>query len=169
MVEAEGLTVEAAGTRVTVAREGVPPTLLWDLARAAHEAVMVVEPARNDYSSHPIPIGGMNSQKPASNAERLREVARGVLADGRVHERREIARAARRRGLNPAGLTQALSGHFEDGTSMDGRPTYRDPLVPSPYRDPRSVSDDEKPDWLRNHPPAHESGEAEVIAANGSR
>jgi hypothetical protein len=169
MVEAEGLTVEAAGTRVTVVQEGASPALLWDLARAAYEAVVAVEPARNDYSSHPIPIEGMNSQKPVSNAERLREVAREVLADGRVHERREIARVARSRELNPAGLTQALSGHFEDGTSMDGRPTYRDPSVPSPYRDPRSVSDDEKPGWLRNHPPAHEPGEAEVIAANGSR
>jgi hypothetical protein len=165
-VAIEGLTVEAAGTRVTVTREGATRALLWSLARAAFEAV---EAARNDYSSHPNPRGEMNSRKSGSNAERLREVAREVLADGRVHERREIARAARERGLNPAGLRQALSGHFEDGTSMDGRPTYRDPSVPSPYRDPRSVSDDEKPEWLRDHPPAHEPGEAEVVAANGSR
>jgi hypothetical protein len=88
-----------------------------------------------------------------------------VLADGRVHERREISKAVRAEGLDPQPLTKALEGHFERGTNMDGRPTYRDAAVPSPYRDPRGLSDEEKPVWLRHHPPAHEDGDLETFGA----
>lgn len=60
-----------------------------------------------------------------SQAAQLRDVARRVLADGRPHERREIAKAIRDAGLKAANLDGALKGHFERAMNVMGRPTYR--------------------------------------------
>jgi hypothetical protein len=161
-VEAGRLTVEADGIKVTV--EAADSTDLW-------AALSAVIPRPVEFSS--FPLRGKEEENSSARTEaknpvaktkveRLRQVAKKVLADGRVHERREISKAAREAGLDPQPLTKALEGHFERGMNVDGRPTYRDPSVASPYVDPRA---DEKPGWLPATGPAHEDGDLEVIEA----
>jgi hypothetical protein len=48
-----------------------------------------------------------------SKAERVREIARGILSDGEPHRRKEIVQAVRAAGLDPQSLTVQLNGHFE--------------------------------------------------------
>lgn len=157
--------VRADGWRVAV--EIGPEVDIWQVLKAAAEAIRGL-PGGSSYS----PTYGAiktTSPRPGTKTARIREIARQILADGHVHERREIAKAVREAGLDPQPLTKILDELFERGTNMDGRPTYRDTSVPSPYVDPRSVPDDEKPPWLRDHPPAHEAGDLERIdAANGT-
>jgi hypothetical protein len=163
------LTVDAGGVQVTVRTvDGID---IWCAARAAFEAATRCS---EDYSSslhtwsddETSEAPTDDSRSTATKADQLRLIARGVLSDGRVHERREISKACREAGLDPQPLTKALEGHFERGTNMDGRPTYRDTSVPSPYLDPRTVPEEEKPEWLRNHAPAHEDGDLELIEAS---
>jgi hypothetical protein len=166
-VEAEvnELAVEAAGLRVTV--RVASGTNVWQVTRAAFEAA---KQCSGNNSS--LPLQGSDDElftaprDGSTKLDQIRDIARLVLADGRVHERREIARAVRKAGLDPNPLNKALDGHFERGTNMDRRPTYRDATVPSPYVDPRTVPEDEKPVALRNRPPAHEPGDVELIEAH---
>jgi hypothetical protein len=165
------LSVELDGLRLTL--EGEPDSANWATLRASIDAAIEESSGLREQSLSSPPMGDdeSNRSRPddgSSKAARMREIAGRVLADGRVHERREISKAVRAEGLDPQPLTKALDGHFERGTNMDGRPTYRDTSVPSPYKDPRAVPDDKKPAWLRNHAPAYEDGELERIAAAGN-
>jgi hypothetical protein len=165
------LSVEFDGLRLAL--DGEPDALVWAAAQAAFNTAARESARLRGQSLSSPPIGDDESNRPRPNGggkktARMREIARQVLADGRVHERREITKAVREAGLDPQPLTKVLSGHFERGTNMDGRPTYRDTTVPSPYVDPRTVPDDKKPAWLRNHAPAHEDGDLERIAAAGN-
>ena len=72
------------------------------------------------------------------------------MADGKVHERREIAKAVRAAGLDPQIIGRACDSTFEKDTNVKGRPVYRDPNVPSGYTDRPSVPDSHKPGWMRN-------------------
>jgi hypothetical protein len=83
-----------------------------------------------------------------STADRIRQIARELLADGHPHERREISAAVRKVGLGVGYLDGALKSHFERGENVLGRPTYRDPTVDPPQRrgtKPRWVKQAEKP------------------------
>ena len=148
MVEAAQLTVSTLGVRVTVVDEGGGADALLAVAKA------VLRGAENNYSPHASlnEESSRSGQKCRKNKDRsstasVREIATRILADGCVHERREIAKAARDAGI-PQKTVNQMSGlldrHFEKGTNVDGRPTYRDPSVPSPYTDPRSVPEGEK-------------------------
>ena len=109
--------------------------------------------------------GGKNGRAKSSTNARVREIAETVLADGRVHERREIGAAVKAAGLPPTAVIGALRNRYQEGHNVDGRPTYCDASVASPYLDPREVADADKPNWMRNHGAAHEPGDAETIAA----
>ncbi len=88
-----------------------------------------------------------------SKADQVRDIAQEVLADGRVHERREIAKAARAHGLDAHLINSALEGRFEKDVNSLGRPTYRDRSVASGYNT-ESPPDDAKPEWMRDRQPA---------------
>ena len=94
-----------------------------------------------------------------SNSERARRVVAGVLADGRPHERRELARAVRDAGISSQGLDGALrrGGRFERDYNVAGRPVYRDPSVPPPPLAPL-IPDSEKPEWMRTPPARNGAG-----------
>jgi hypothetical protein len=61
-----------------------------------------------------------------SKAERLRDIARGVLSDGEPHKRKEIVQAVRAAGLDPQPLTAQLNGHFER-VEREGEVFYEEP------------------------------------------
>jgi hypothetical protein len=146
------LTVQGGGLSVTVsAPEGAD---IWGAARAAFQGARAAIGDEKGFSSRPILKGRRNSL-----AERLRTVAHEVLADGRVHERREIAKAARAAGLNPAGLTQALRTveELEQSENAHGRCTYRDRSVPSPYASSQ-ILDGERPEWMQPLEPLAQNG-----------
>ena len=160
------MDVEVRVNGLRVAVEIGPEVDVWQALKAATEAIRGL-PGGSSYS----PTYGAiktTSPRPGTKTARIQEIARRILADGHVHERREISKAVRAEGLDPQPLTKILDGHFERGTNMDGRPTYRDTSVPSPYVDPRTVPEDEKPAWLRNHLPVHEDGDLELIEAAGN-
>jgi hypothetical protein len=117
------LTIESEALRITVrAAEGDA----WAALRAAFDAATAALNASPQPFSPPIHIGGENSRGSAS--ERIREIAAGMLADGRSRERREIAKAIRDAGLKTEGLDQALKRdkRFERDHNVMGRPIYRD-------------------------------------------
>jgi hypothetical protein len=140
------LTVETPALRVTVA---APREAAWKALRAAVEAVEGVVPPSVYIEGGTTPPGpGQHTM-----AGRIREIAREILADGRVHERREISKAVREAGIPAGGLDSALSSCFEKGANVKGRPTYRDRGVPSGYST-KPIPDDEKPQWMRDPAPA---------------
>jgi transposase InsO family protein len=118
------LTVESNGMRITL--ETSREADLWEAAKAAFNAVL--EPKSPSSSN-----AHVEEKKEGSKADRVRRIAKGILSDGKAHERREISRAVREAGLNPQTLTKTLEGHFERGENAIGRPTYRDRTVPSGY------------------------------------
>jgi hypothetical protein len=163
------LTIQGDGLKVSISVTNGGD--VWQVTRAAFDGALNAcqAPRPENFLLPSIRKEEENLRAEArrvTKTDQIRAVARGLLSDGRVHERREISKACRDAGLDPQPLTKALEGHFERGANMDGRPTYRDTTVPSPYLDPRSVPEDEKPAWLRNHPPAHEDGDLELIEAS---
>jgi hypothetical protein len=116
------LSVGEPGLQVTVRCAGD----VWPLVRAAFEAA---RQAKNNTSFPPIERNeGLFSGR--SKADQIRDVARRVLADGRLHRRREISKAVRDAGLNPNPLTKVLEGCFERAENADGV-FYRDPKAAS--------------------------------------
>ena len=163
------LTLEAHGVRLTATDMGGGTEALFTAARGAFEAL---DPSSPSSSPPPLPTyGGGDGDRGRSPTEKALRAARRLLADGRVHERREIAKAVRDAGVAQRTVNQLsalLDRHFEKGKNVDGRPTYRDPSVPSGYATPPPVPDDEKPAWMRPHPPTHDPGDEELLAANGA-
>jgi hypothetical protein len=88
-------------------------------AKAAYEAALE---AAGETSLHALRIGSEVSSSPprGSIAARVRTIAAGVLADGKLHKRREIVAAVRAAGLDPQPLTQQLKGHFTRVEQPDG-------------------------------------------------
>jgi hypothetical protein len=151
------LTVEAGGVRVVIA--AADDVDIWVVARGALEHVIR---APKEFSSSLYREEEENSEaasdkaeKRLSAADQIRAIAYTLLADGRVHERAEIARLARERGLDPRNVAYALKGHFEETKSESGRVCYRDP-----------VADPDEPEWMRRW---NEDQIAAVVAANGGK
>ena len=153
------LTVEAGGLRVTVAADGVD---LWRTTRAAFEAAenICCSPACKTTTNVRRPARATHRPK-GSKAERVRQIAQELLADGKIHERREISKAVRDEGLSGHLVNSALDGHFEKGHNSLGRPTYRDRSVPSGYNT-ESPADSDKPAWMRDRVPAEPKPPAAV-------
>jgi hypothetical protein len=98
-----------------------------------------------------------------SKAAALREMARRILADGKAHERREIANAARAAGLDSRYVVSALRcPEFEKSVNAAGRPTYRIRKAPT------VVPDAAKPAYMRDHPPAALGEIAKLGALRGN-
>jgi hypothetical protein len=131
------------------------------LFAAANAALGVLRVAAKQPPPPSVSIGGGGSR--GSKLGQIREIARELLSDGRVHDRREIAKVVRGAGLDPNPLNKALDGHFERGENVMGRPTYRDRSVPPPYRaEPRP--DHEKPDWMRDREPLNDGATMHAIS-----
>jgi hypothetical protein len=160
-VETE-LTVRGPDLRVTVEIDRGGQDVLWAVTRAAFEAArsLLSTPEDNNHH-HPTGDDDDHCRRPIeSKAERIRRVARRVLADGRIHERREISKAVREAGLDPHTLNKVLeaAGDFERVVNGNERPAYRDTSVPSAYKQPETTPDDEKPAWMRNPVAASNGG-----------
>jgi hypothetical protein len=91
----------------------------YQRAKAAYEAALG---AGGETSLHALGIGSEVSSTPprGSIAARVRAIAAEVLADGKLHKRREIVAAVRAAGLDPRPLTQQLKGHFTRVEQPDG-------------------------------------------------
>jgi hypothetical protein len=96
---------------------------------------------------------GSRTRNGLSASEQIRALAYTVLADGQAHERTEIARLAREKGLDPRNVAYALKGRFEETKNQAGRVCYRDP-----------AAEPDEPEWQRRW---NEDQIAAVIAANG--
>jgi hypothetical protein len=121
-VASEELIIESRGVRLALtARDASEDVLL----AAASAALAVLRDKKQVPPSPPRSRGEGGTRKLASGGRQtdaIRAIARKVLADGHVHERREISKAVREAGLNPNPLNQALEGHFERGENVMGRP-----------------------------------------------
>ena len=137
------LSIGVPGLQVTVACEGDA----WAVTRAAFEAARKAAEEESFSAVSLLKDSSSTPPRAKTKAERMREVARRVLADGRVHERREITKAVREAGLPAQQLDAALRRDFVRDENVLGRPTYRDPSVtPAPSREIR-------PDYARDLPP----------------
>ena len=167
------LTLEAHGVRITVADAGAGGDALFAVAQAAFQAAERTFVATHSFkTSDKRSSSSGGSRAGGSRSARVREIAREILSDGRVHERREISQAVRDAGL-PKGAVNSLNGvldrEFHKSQNVYGRPTYRDLSVASPYKDPQQSAGEDKPDWMRSHAPSHEPGDLERLAVtNGA-
>jgi len=157
------LTIESDGVRLTLA--AAKDVDLWPLSKAAFDAACAALHAAPETSSaSSICIG--SSTTTGSVSERIREIAKDMLSDGRSRERREIAKAVRAAGLTSEGLDQALKRdkRFERDHNVMGRPIWRDTSVPAPLPPP-PTPDHVKPEWMRTSKPM--TRDEAIAAANG--
>ncbi len=117
------LRIEFEGLVVSL---DLPADRVWEVLRYAHMGCQGPEKNNGVAPLQGPPPHYFPPPSPSdSKAGQIRNVAREVLADGRPHERREIAQAVREAGLEAANLDGALKGHFERAQNVMGRPTYR--------------------------------------------
>jgi hypothetical protein len=148
------LTIESDGLRVSISVAA--DVDLWPVASAAFQAAREASTGRVIRKP-----ATPKTMKAADNmSERVREVAKGVLADGRQHERREIAKAVREAGLSIHVLDSALASdpHLEKRRNGDDRPAFVDHSVPSGYEPPPEIADEDKPEWMRDPVPGEWAG-----------
>jgi hypothetical protein len=79
-----------------------------------------------------------------------------------VHEQREISAVVRERlGVSSQAVSKSIQSalnsvpEIERGQNVDGRPTYRDTSVRSPYA---TAPSGDKPDWMRPLEPVRNCG-----------
>jgi len=101
----------------------VPDETAWELLRYASGDEPIPARARERQNDH---HDDDPRHSTVSAAAQIREVVAEVLSDGRHHERRELAKVVRERGLSSRNLDNALrTKDFERGENVTGRPTYR--------------------------------------------
>jgi hypothetical protein len=167
MVEADGLTIEAGGVRVTVIVRGGDDATVWTAARRAFEgACQSLSDLRDNDCCTPIRstttiIRGR--RRKGSQAERIREIARELLADGKYHKQREIARVVRdelgakaaknvQAALKPVADIERGETFNDDGFTYS--PAYIDRSV-SPVREYKPTREElegeGQPEYIRNY------------------
>jgi hypothetical protein len=160
------LTIENERLRVTVQAAADGDVLLAAATAAFTSAEKNLPRARRQSPSSPPtggeegnrlspPEGGRKTRPPArrkgSQADRIRVIAIRVLADGHLHERREIAAAVGAEGLRTQHVDTALSrdDRFVREENVMGRPVYRDSRAVRPPV--REQSEADRPDWMRSN------------------
>jgi hypothetical protein len=144
------LTVEFGGLRATLAVPGEEAA--WEALRLVsrlssyrgrdEEGRAVTNGTKSRLSSSSPVV--RSDEKRGNQAERIREVVRPILADGRGHRRLELVEVVKAAGLPQTQLDGALKGHFYKYENAEGAPCYRDKSVDPPW------GHTERPEWAEH-------------------
>lgn len=153
------LTIEFEGMRSSV---DVSEEAAWAIVRfAAERAKTTPNGGADDDVVQSLPYGAQHNR--GTTAERIREIASGILADGQFHPRKEIANACREAGIKVTNNLDSALARMERNKNMEGGVVFRNPEA----RPASSTADDESSPSSDDSPPVVESS-ADRIEVVGS-